>query len=157
MRRREFIAGLGSAVAWPVGMRAAGAQQSEMPVIGYLAAGSANTSISLEPFLQGLKESGFVEGQNVIIEYRWADGQYDRLRAMAADLVNRRVAVIFASGGAFVAVVAKAATADDPDRVSRWRGSRQPGIGRQPQQARRQCHGRLQSYGTTEKGRAIPA
>jgi putative ABC transport system substrate-binding protein len=90
------------------------AQQRAVPVIGYLAAGSANTSISLAPFLQGLKESGFVEGQNVHIEYRWADGQWDRLPAMAADLVNRRVAVISTSGGVPVAIAAKAATATIP-------------------------------------------
>jgi putative tryptophan/tyrosine transport system substrate-binding protein len=70
MRRREFIAGLGSAVAWPVGLRAAHAQQFKTPVIGYLAAGSANTSPSLIAFLQGLRDRGFIEGQNVIIEYR---------------------------------------------------------------------------------------
>jgi putative tryptophan/tyrosine transport system substrate-binding protein len=114
MKRREFIAGLGGAVAWPVGLRAAGAQQSKMPVVGYLTAGSANTNLALVPFLQGLRDSGFVEGQNVIIEYRWADLQYDRLPAMAADLVNRRVAVIFANGGAGVAIAAKAATATIP-------------------------------------------
>ena len=115
MRRREFVAGLGHVAAWQVGLRAAQAQQqSAMPVIGFLNAGSANTSISLEPFLQGLKESGFVEGQNVNIEYRWADGRYDRLPAMAADLVNRRVAVIVASGGYGPAIAAKAATATIP-------------------------------------------
>jgi putative tryptophan/tyrosine transport system substrate-binding protein len=109
MRRREFIAGL-SAAAWPLTARA----QQAIPVIGYLGAGSANTTLSLVPFLQGLRESGFVEGQNVIIEYRWADGRYDRLPPMAADLVNRRVAVITTSGGAEVASAARAATATIP-------------------------------------------
>jgi putative ABC transport system substrate-binding protein len=110
MRRRDFIAGLGSAAAWPLAVRA----QQAIPVIGYLGAGSANTSPSLVPFLLGLKESGFVEGQNVNIEYRWADGQYDRLPAMAADLVNRRVAIISTSGGVPVAIAAKATTATIP-------------------------------------------
>jgi putative tryptophan/tyrosine transport system substrate-binding protein len=114
MKRREFIAGLGGVAAWPVGLRAVRAQQSKTLVIGYMAAGSANTSPSLVPFLQGLRDSGFVGGQNVIIEYRWADGQYDRLPAMAADLVKRRVAVISTSGGAGVAIAAKAATATIP-------------------------------------------
>jgi putative ABC transport system substrate-binding protein len=100
--------------AWSAGLRAAGAQQSKMPVVGYLGAGSANTTVSLVPFLQGLRESGFVEGQNIIIEYRWAGGQYDRLPAMAADLVNRRVAVITTSGGTPAASAARAATATIP-------------------------------------------
>lgn len=69
---------------WP---RAAGAQQPAMPVIGFLSAGSGDTTILLEPFRQGLKESGSVEGQNVNIEYRWAEGRYERLPTMAADLV----------------------------------------------------------------------
>jgi putative tryptophan/tyrosine transport system substrate-binding protein len=85
-----------------------------MPVIGYLSAVSANTSLTLVPFLQGLREVGFVEGQNVRIEYRWADGHNDLLPAMAADLVNRRVVVICAIGGSLPAIAAKAATATIP-------------------------------------------
>ena len=82
MRRREFIAGLGSAAAWPVVARA---QQSTMPVIGFLSSQSFDVSYKyvIVPFLQGLKETGYVEGQNVAIEYRWAENQYDRLPALA--------------------------------------------------------------------------
>jgi len=114
MRRRDFMAGLGAAASPTIWPRAAWAQQPAVPVIGYLGAASANTSTTLVPFLQGLKESGFVNGQNVNIEYRWADGQYDRLPAMAADLVNRRVAVIYATGGLSPAIAAKAATTTIP-------------------------------------------
>jgi putative ABC transport system substrate-binding protein len=103
MRRREFIAGLGSAAAWPVVARA---QQAVMPVIGFLGAQSV-------PFLQGLKETGYVEGQNVAIEYHWAENQSDRLSALAADLVRRRVAVIVA-GSTPAALAAKAATTAIP-------------------------------------------
>jgi putative tryptophan/tyrosine transport system substrate-binding protein len=83
MRRREFIAGLGSAAAWPC---AAYAQQPTMPVIGFLNAQSPEVEykVATIPFLQGLKESGFVEGQNVALEYRWAENQYDRLPALQA-------------------------------------------------------------------------
>src|SRR5271168_5114967 len=97
MRRREFIVGLGSAGAWPIAARA---QQPPVPVIGLLLPQSADDDYKnfTVPFLQGLKEAGYVEGQNVAIEYRWAENQYDRLPALAADLARRRVAVIVAVG-----------------------------------------------------------
>jgi putative ABC transport system substrate-binding protein len=113
MNRREIIAGLGSATVWPVAARA---QQPRMPVIGYLDAQSADDDYKIRallPFLQGLKETGYVEGQNVAVEYRWAENQYDRLPALAADLVGRRVAVIVAAATA-AALDAKAATMTIP-------------------------------------------
>src|SRR6516162_2326920 len=95
--RRTFIPGLGSVVAWPM---VALAQQSAVPVIGWLGTQSADDDHKgyIVPFLQGLKESGYVDGQNVAVEYRWAGDQIDRLPALAADLVRRRVAIIVAAG-----------------------------------------------------------
>jgi putative tryptophan/tyrosine transport system substrate-binding protein len=111
MRRREFIAGLGSAAAWPVVARA---QQSAMPVIGYLGNNSPQaTAPFLAAFHLGLKEVGYVEGQTATIEYRWAQGQNDRLSVLAAELARHRVAVIV-TGGLASAFAAKAATQTIP-------------------------------------------
>jgi hypothetical protein len=97
MKRREFVAGLGAATAWPLAARA---QQQTPPVIGYLSPQSGDDDYKniTVPILQGLKEAGYVEGQNVVVEYRYAENQFDRLPAFAADLVRRRVAVIAAIG-----------------------------------------------------------
>jgi putative tryptophan/tyrosine transport system substrate-binding protein len=110
MRRREFIAGLGSAAAWPLAARA---QQPRIPTIGYLYPDSPNANYE-SAFRKGLSEIGFAEGRDVAIEYSYAKNQFDRLPELAAELVRRRVAVIFAGGGALTVPAAKAATTTIP-------------------------------------------
>jgi putative tryptophan/tyrosine transport system substrate-binding protein len=134
VRRRAFIAGLGSAAAWPLIVRA---QQPAMPVIGFLNSQSPERWVEpMRGFRQGLKDAGYVEGENLAIEYRWAHGELDRLPAMAAELVRRGVAAIAATGGPSSSLAAKAATttvpvvfiaADDPIRLGLVASLSRPG------------------------------
>src|SRR5215469_17066866 len=106
MRRRDFLTALGSAATWPVVARA---QQAALPVVGFVS-GSSREMAAGRPaaFHKGLAETGYIEGQNVTVEYHWLDGQYDQIPALAADLIRRRVAVIVTPGSQDAALVAKA-------------------------------------------------
>jgi putative tryptophan/tyrosine transport system substrate-binding protein len=96
MRRREFIATLGGTAVWPLVARG---QQPALPVVGFLNSESlASTGHQVEAFQQGLKENGYLVGQNVVLDFRWAEGQFDRLPALAADLVSQKVTVLFGGG-----------------------------------------------------------
>jgi putative ABC transport system substrate-binding protein len=134
MRRRQFICVICAAAAWPFAVRA---QQPAMPVIGFLSSRSPGESAGVvAAFRQGLREAGFIEGQNALVAFRWAEGHYERLPALAAELVGLQVTVLFTAGGPPAAFAAKAATqtipivfsaAIDPDRIGLVASLNRPG------------------------------
>ena len=136
--RRALILGLGGAIACP---SAARAQQKAIPVMGYLASSSPGPSTpNVAAFRQGLSEAGYVDRRNVAIEYRWAEGSYDRLPALAADLVGRKVDVIVTSGSTPPALASEKRNLDDPDRLYRRQRPGEARPGRQSRPAGRQPH-----------------
>jgi putative tryptophan/tyrosine transport system substrate-binding protein len=140
VNKREFITMLGgTAVVWPLG----GHAQQSMPVVGFLQSASPGPYASLvQAFRDGLGQTDFIEGRKMAIEYRWAEGHYDRLPAMAADLVARKVSVLAASGGIPAALAAKAATTTIPIVFLMGTDPIKAGVVTSPQPARRQHHRR---------------
>src|SRR5262245_61911109 len=142
MKRREFIKLFGSAAAaWPLEARA---QQKAMPVVGFIHSQSPDptTADRVREFRQGLKETGYIDGENVVIEIRWAEGQFDRLPALVAELVTRKVSVIAATGGPETALAAKRVGSDIPIVFVTGRRSSRTGPGSKLEPARRQHHWR---------------
>jgi hypothetical protein len=144
MRRRAFITLLCGAAGWPI---AALAQQRPPPVIGFLSTASAEPFAHLVAgFRGGLEETGFVEDRNVAVEYRWAEGQYDRLPELAQELVRRQVAVIVTSGRRDAFDRGQGRNVDDFNRVQCRQRPGRHGAGREPRAPGRQCHRRKHLY-----------
>jgi hypothetical protein len=144
MRRRELLLLVGGTVTAAPALHA---QQNAMPVVGFLASVSPGPyALYVDAFRQGLRQTGWVEGQNVAIEYRWAEGHYDQLPELAADLVGRKVSVIVTQGGNLFGTGGKERDFIDPDRLSRWRSAGRTRPGRQSGSAGRQPHGHKPSH-----------
>src|SRR5215510_14767438 len=137
MRRREFITLGAGAAAWPLKARA---QQAGIPTVGFLSGTSAATGPYFADFVHGLNDAGYVDGRNIAVEPRWAEGQYDRMPTLAAELVRRPVTVVVAANLPAL-LAAKAATSDDADRIFERRRPCAAWLSRQSHPAGRQYYG----------------